>query len=173
MARQMVPTAVASALTGLSTEKLREWTIRRALIPADVRSQGKGSSAQFTWQTILVLRLAVVLKDRFHIELQAHKPAFDGLLAEIRRNAFPSLWGCKAVLDVNEHWSILALKETGTVDSIALGLDPHLEIIRDGFAFRGAMSAPEQGDLFALPSVYGQPKIGRGPGLAELRSSRP
>lgn len=172
MARQMVPTAVASTLTGLSTEKLREWTNRRALIPADVRSRGKGSSAQFTWQTILVLRLAVILRDRFHIELQAHKPAFDGLIAEIRRNSFPSLWGCKAVLDINEHWSILALKEVGPIDSIALGLDTHLETIRDGFAFRGAMIAPEQGDLFVLPLVYGEPKTGRGPGLAKLRSSR-
>ena len=34
---RLVTTPVASKLTGLSTEKLREWTSRRALVPADVR----------------------------------------------------------------------------------------------------------------------------------------
>ena len=56
---RLVPTRQALQLTGLSSAKLREWTSRRALIPADVPSKKQGSSAQYTWQTILLLRLAV------------------------------------------------------------------------------------------------------------------
>jgi hypothetical protein len=47
-------TALVSTLTGLSTTQLREWTNRRALVPADVPPAGKGSSAKFTWQTVLI-----------------------------------------------------------------------------------------------------------------------
>ncbi|HEY8263651.1 MAG TPA: MerR family transcriptional regulator, partial [Methyloceanibacter sp.] len=60
-----VTTPHACQLTGLSTEKLREWTSRRALIPADVKPRRKGSPAKYTWQTILILRLAVTLREQF------------------------------------------------------------------------------------------------------------
>ena len=62
---QLVPKRQALQLTGLTPAKLREWTSRRALIPADQPPRKQGSSAQFSWQTILVLRMAVILKDKF------------------------------------------------------------------------------------------------------------
>jgi hypothetical protein len=64
---RLVPTRDAIRLTGLSAPKLREWTSRRALIPADIPPKNQGSPAQYSWQTILLLRLAVTLRDRFHM----------------------------------------------------------------------------------------------------------
>src|ERR1700731_232831 len=60
------------ALTGLSADQLREWTVRRALVQSDVPARKRGSEAKFSWQTVLLLRLVVVLRTRFHVELQAH-----------------------------------------------------------------------------------------------------
>lgn len=76
---QLVTTRDATRLTGLSTEQLREWTSRRALIPPDVGPKGHGSPARYCWQTILLLRLAVTLRDRFKLELQAHRDLFSEL----------------------------------------------------------------------------------------------
>jgi len=73
---RFVTAPIAAKLVGLSTDKLREWTSRRALVPADVRPKAKGSPAQFSWQTVLVLRIAVLLREDFHLELQAHKSSF-------------------------------------------------------------------------------------------------
>ena len=49
-----VTTPVASRLTGLSTGKLREWTGRRTLFPADVRPKQRGSPAKCRWRWILM-----------------------------------------------------------------------------------------------------------------------
>lgn len=156
MAQQLVPTSTVSVLTGLSTAKLREWTNRRALIPADILPQGKGSSAQFTWQTVLVLRVAVVLRERFHVELQAHKSSFNDLCSKFRATSFPALWGCRAALNTDSVWSICPADELVSIDAIALGLDPHLEVIRDGFAFRDVEASPLQRDLFSLPNLHNE-----------------
>src|ERR1700692_2746606 len=79
-------------LTGLTAGQVREWTVRRALIQPDVPAQKRGSEAKFLWQTVLLLRLTVVLRTRFHVELQAHR----ALLASAREVAdgasFPALW---------------------------------------------------------------------------------
>ena len=79
----LVSTRQATALTGLSTAKLREWTNRRALIPADVPPKAQGSPAQYSWQTILLLRVAVTFREKFHLELQANRELFNSL----RRNS--------------------------------------------------------------------------------------
>ena len=42
---RLVTTRRATSLTGLSTEQLREWSSRRALIPADLQNRGRGSQA--------------------------------------------------------------------------------------------------------------------------------
>ena len=66
-----VTTPVASQLTGLSTEKLLEWTRQSELAPVDVRPKHKVSPDKFSWQTILIPRIAVLLCDRFNLDLQA------------------------------------------------------------------------------------------------------
>ena len=146
----LVTTRMAVKLTGLSTEQLREWTIRRALIPADVKPKGHGSPAQYTWQSILVLRLALVLRDRFKMELHAHR----GLLTDLRYNfgqmAFRSLWGKSLALHGEQRWTLLEREElTGTCnDCILLRLDPHLQKLEEPFSIFHPMP-PEQYQLFA------------------------
>lgn len=151
---RLVPTPIASQLTGLSTDKLREWTSRRALIPADQRAKRKGSPARFSWQTILVLRVAVLLRNQFSLELEAHKVAFTELRKLLRSQSFIALWGKRLLLGPGRVWSLIdtadAFPET---DAVLIALDPHLAVLRDGFALSGA-NGEYQLDLFSLPSVH-------------------
>lgn len=157
MVLRLVATPVASQLTGLSTEKLREWTSRRALIPADVRPKQKGSPAKFTWQTILVLRLAVLLRDQFAVELQAHKATFADLRKDLRSTSFIRLWGRRLALVPKGKWFFLDEDAPASdVDALIVHLDPHLAVIRDGFALPDAVAAAEQSDLFSLPMMHSQ-----------------
>lgn len=148
-------TRQASQLTGLSVEMLREWTIRRALIPADIRPRRKGSPAKYTWQTILVLRLAVTLRSRFHLELQAHKALFDSLRRELRGKSFIALWDYSLVMHGGKHWSFLDNGYDRFVDgdAILIRLDPHLRALSAGFALPEPASTPGQLDLFPVQAV--------------------
>ncbi|WP_104494275.1 hypothetical protein [Paracoccus denitrificans] len=153
---QFMPTPVASQLTGLSTDKLREWTSRRALIPADERPKRKGSPAKFSWQTILVLRVAVLLRNEFSLELQAHKAAFAELRKLLRSQSFIALWGKRLALLPGRAWALLDGAEAlPPTDALLIALDSHLAVLRDGFALPGA-SEERQLDLFSLPSVHGK-----------------
>ncbi|WP_210251561.1 hypothetical protein [Brucella intermedia] len=155
---RLIPTPVASQLTGLSTEKLREWTSRRALVPADVRPKQKGSPAKFTWQTTLILRIAVLLRDQFAVELQAYKTTFANLRKELRSTSFVALWGRRVAL--GPHGKCIFLDVTNRpleMDALVVYLDPHLEVIRDGFALPGALSTAGQFDLFSLPAMHKKP----------------
>ncbi len=149
---RFVPTPVACKLTGLSTDKLREWTSRRAIVPADVRPKGKGTPAKFSWQSILILRVAVLLREQFNVELQAHKKSFDGLRTMLSENSFLSLWGSGLVLHPGGAWSRVEADSVPiTGDGILIVLDPHLVVLRDGFALPDASEG--QLDLFNLPAV--------------------
>ncbi|NIJ42082.1 hypothetical protein FHS78_002375 [Parvibaculum indicum] len=149
-----MPTQIASELTGLSTDKLREWTSRRALIPADVRPKKKGSPAKFSWQTILVLRIAVLLRERFHVELQAHKTSFINLRANLRKRSFITLWGHRIAM-TPDQWIIV--DEDASIafgDALLIRLDPHLHVLRDGFALPDVTTGRGQLDLFSLPNLH-------------------
>jgi len=152
---RFVPTPGASKLTGLSTDKLREWTSRRALVPADIRPKQKGSPAKFTWQTILILRLAVLLRDQFAVELQAHKASFANLRKKLRSTSFIALWGRRLALGPKGEWSFLEEGAPTGADALVIHLDPHLAIIREGFALPDA-AAEGQFDLFSLQAVHGK-----------------
>jgi hypothetical protein len=166
---RFVPTPIASQLTGLSTDKLREWTSRRALIPADQRPKRKGSPAKFSWQTILVLRVAVLLRDQFSLELQANKAAFADLRKLLRAQSFIALWGKRLVLAPGRTWSFLdAAGSAPESDALLIALDPHLVIIRDGFALPGA-TEERQLDLFTLPTVHGKQQARSAPRLLDDR----
>jgi len=155
VALRFVTTPLASRLTGLSTEKLREWTRRRALVPDDVRPKQKGSPAKFSWQTILILRIAVLLRDQFGLELQSHKAFFANLRSELRTKSFITLWGHCLALGSAGGWEFL---EGGVAapdgDALLIHLDPHLAILRDGFELPDAAAARGQLDLFSLPAVH-------------------
>lgn len=167
-----MPTPIASQLTGLSTDKLREWTSRRALIPADQRPKTKGSPARFSWQTILVLRIAVLLRDQFSLELQAHQAAFAELRTLLRSQSFIALSGRRLALGPSRTWSLLDDVTTAPeTDALLIALDPHLAILRDGFALPRAR-AEGQLDLFSLPSVHGKGRAKASPRrTAERRAS--
>ena len=133
---QLVTTRDATRLTGLSTEQLREWTSRRALILPDVKPKGHGSPARYSWQTILLLRLAVLLRDRFKLELHAHRDLFAQLGAALARTSFLSLWGKALALHGGAQWSLVDPRDEGafTDDCILLRLDPHLQLLSDSFS---------------------------------------
>ena len=151
---RLVATPVACHLTGLSTEKLREWTSRRALVSVDVRPKGKGSPAKFSWQTILVLRIAVILRDQFSMELQTHKTSFATLREELRNRSFISLWGQRLGLGSDGSWTFVEANEKILGGEVLLmELDGHLAILRDGFALPDLNHA--QMDLFNLPAIRG------------------
>lgn len=153
---RFVPTPIAVQLTGLSTDKLREWTSRRALIPADQLPRKKGSPARFSWQTILVLRVAILLHDQFGLELQVHKAAFADLQKMLCSQSFIGLWGKRLSLGPRRTWAFIDSADTiPEVDVLLITLDPHLAVLRDGFALPGA-SEERQLDLFSLPIIHGK-----------------
>lgn len=140
-------------LTGLSTDKLREWTSRRSLIPADVPSKQQGSPARYGWATVLVLRLAVVMRDRFHVELQANSSLFAGLRKELSKRAFLSLRGHWLALQGDGAWALVEDVDLPPGDALLIRLDPHLAAISDGFPQRDLASAGQQRDLFPLAGL--------------------
>lgn len=152
---RFVKTPAAAQLTGLSTVTLREWTNRRALIPADLAPKGKGSPAGFTWHTILLLRIAVVLRDRFHFELQPHRDLFACLKAGFQRTSFIALWGKSLILRGDKNWSLvedadgLPLAE----DAVVIRLQPHLEALSAGFSLPHPARLSGQLELFPARSV--------------------
>jgi hypothetical protein len=133
---QLVTTRDATRLTGLSTEQLREWTSRRALILPDVKPKGHGSPARYSWQTILLLRLAVVLRDRFKLELHAHRDLFAELGAGLAHTSFLSLWGKSLALYGGAQWGVVDPRDEGPPidDCIVLRLDPHLHQLSEIFS---------------------------------------
>lgn len=131
-----VPTPDATVLTGLSTATLREWTSRRALIPADVPPKSKESPAIFTWKINLLLRIAAKLRNRYHLELQLHKSLFASLKAVLRRTSFIALWGKILTLQGGDRWFLMEGDEALPLvsDAITIVLQLHLEALSIGFA---------------------------------------
>lgn len=133
---RMVTTPTAVKLTGLTPEQLREWSIRRSLIPADVKPKGQGSPAQYSWQTILLLRLALVLRDGFKLELKAHRELFADMASTLGRSSFRSLWGKAIAVHGDQRCGIFERNELAAVndDCIVLRLDPHLAELAEAFS---------------------------------------
>lgn len=155
-------TALVSSLTGLSTTQLREWTNRRALVPADVPPAGKGSSAKFTWQTVLIIFVAMTLKSRFHLELQAHRGLFSELGHALRQASFVALWNKKLMVAAHGRWALVDASDTidEENDALYIQLNPHLEKLATGFALPALASTPGQLDLFPARAVEGTSQVG-------------
>lgn len=148
---RLVTTRIAANLTGLSTEQLREWSNRRALVPADIQNRGRGSPAQYGWQTILQLRIAALLKDRFHLELHAHRGLFRKMHEALADISFLKLWGASLAIYDSEHWELLGVEDAWLVDTdaIVIQLNPHLEVLAAEFAMPGP---PPSGQLELFPA---------------------
>lgn len=154
---RLVPTRQALQLTGLTPAKLREWTSRRALIPADLPPKSQGSSAQYSWQTILVLRLALTLKDKFCLELKAHRGLFISLRRSLKGRSFVALWDHVLALRGSADWTLVneVGEEPLDADAIMLRLNPHLEVLASGFALPDPRRAAGQLDLFPATPIDG------------------
>lgn len=151
---RLVNTREASALTGLTVDQLREWTIRRALIPADVRPRSHGSPARFAWQTLLILRIASSLKSRFHLELPGHVGLFASLRSGLEARSFLTLRGRTLALLGGDAWDILddvasAPRSDGL---ILLNFDPRLDALAGCGAVR-ASAATQQLQLFPVTGL--------------------
>tara|TARA_R110002072_G_scaffold25969_4_gene86480 strand:+ start:1098 stop:1463 length:366 start_codon:yes stop_codon:yes gene_type:complete len=100
-----------------------------------------------------MLRIAALLRDRFNLELQAHKASFARLQQDLRNKSFITLWGQRLVLSP-EGWSFI---EEGAPlpqgDVLLVQLDPHLHVLGDGFALPDVAAARGQLDLFSLPNL--------------------
>ena len=171
---QVVTTREASKLTGLSTAKLREWTSRRALIPADVRPKSQGSPAKYTWQTILLLRIAVILREGFHLELHAHRHIFASLGRELRGASFVTLWGKWLAIHDSHRWSLVGPMESAAPegDALLIKLDPHLQALSVSFTLPKLSSIPGQLDLFPDKSLSRESAVEQDAKLTVERSVR-
>jgi hypothetical protein len=152
-------TPEVSRLTGLSIEKLREWTSRRALIPADIRPKRQGSPAKYSWQAVLLLRIAVTLRERFRLELQAHRDLFASLRRELRKTSFIALGDKVLALEGEERWRLIDANDMSAVvdDVVLIRLNPHLDCLAQGFALPSPAALPGQLELFPARPVTAQP----------------
>jgi hypothetical protein len=126
------------ALTGLTAGQLREWTVRRGLVQPDEPAQKRGSEAKFSWRTLLVLRFAVVLRTRFHVELQAHRELFCSARKLLDSASFPGLWGATLAIYGLTQCELLSARAplpATEEDVILLRLNRHLEALSQGFGF--------------------------------------
>lgn len=124
------------ALTGLTADQLREWTVRRGLVQPDEPAQKRGSEARFSWQTLLVLRLAVVLRTRFQVELQAHRELLGSARKLLEGASFPGLWGGTLAIYGLTRCELLGARAplpSAEEDAILLRLNRHLEALSQGF----------------------------------------
>lgn len=140
---RLIGSRETQALTGLSADQLREWTGRRGLIRPDRPAQGKGTQTRFSWQTVLVLRLALALRQEFHIELQAHRGSLAELQVQLQGRSFPKLWDHVIVLRGKARLTLIRLSEVtfGVEEAIVVApLAPHLHALLVGFG----MPAPMQ-----------------------------
>ncbi len=149
---RLVKASEAQKLTGLSADQLREWTTRRGLIEPDSKPNGPGSRARYSWQTVLLLRLAVVLKDSFHIELHAQRALFSTLAGRLAKISFPALRGSALVIGPEGVFSISPVKElrSPASDTLMILLDPHLDILSTEF---GLIEPIRQLPLFPARAV--------------------
>lgn len=131
----MIQSKAVLKLTGLTAHQLREWTCRRGLVKPDVLPSGSGTLALYSWQTVLVLRLAVEMRDSFRMELQTHRNLLDGLTRRLAGTSFPSLLGCRLACYSRGDWALLRPGEKPDLERsvVLLRLDPHLEVLSAEF----------------------------------------
>jgi hypothetical protein len=140
---QLVRTRDVPALTGLTADQVREWTVRRGLVQPDEPAQKRGSEAKFSWQTVLVLRLAVVLRTRFLVELQAHRELLSSARKLLDGASFPGLWGGTLAIYGLNRCELLGARASlpwTEEDAILLRLNRHLEALSQGFGLPAPVS---------------------------------
>ncbi|MBY5523557.1 hypothetical protein HFO62_29950 [Rhizobium leguminosarum] len=132
---QLIKSRDVLRLTGLTADQLREWTVRRGLIRPDFPAQKRGSEAKFSWQTVLLLRLAMVLRAQFHVELQAHRELLAAARELLGGQSFPALWGFTLAVYDFQRCQLVGprMMVPPDDDAILLRLDRHLDALSRGF----------------------------------------
>lgn len=161
---RLIKSGDVPAMTGLTADQLREWTVRRNLVKPDVPAQKRGSQAQFSWKSLLVLRLASVLRSRFHVELESHRELLRNLRERVDGVSFHALWGGSFVVydDATAELTTPRLAATREgADAITLRLDPHLAVLSQGL---GLPEPTAQLTLFPvlglkMPSDMNRPEL--------------
>jgi len=148
---KLFQTADVLALTGLTKSQLREWTGkgRRELLYPDVEPDGPGRHALFSWQTLLALRILLVLHRDFAAEVGAWAPAARQLRAQLERVSFPSLWRMSAFFPNRE--TVLLTENVSDADrgGLLVPLEPHLTVL----ATKLSTPRPDQLSLFPPMAV--------------------
>ena len=143
-AMRLFQSADALRITGLTRSQLREWTGhgRRELISPDVRPGGPGRHALYAWQSLLVLRLLLVVRNEFAAEIGAWAPAARDLREKLDSTSFPSLWPL-SVFFPNRSTSMLVtdLAELGP-NGLILPLEPHLTVLASELSFPNPIQLP-------------------------------
>lgn len=143
----------ARELTGLSSDQLREWTGRRGLVSPDLPARGKGSPAKFSWQNILVLRLCMVLRSDFRIELKAHRALLNSMSEIFKHALFHSLFNKRIALVGMKRCVLLPTNQPiDGNDTLVLDLERHLSLIATDFSFQDPVS---QLPLFPVVGLRG------------------
>lgn len=126
--------------------------MRRSLIAPDVPSAKRGSEAKFSWQTVLLLRLAVVLRKRFQVELQAHREVFLSARELLQRVPFPALWGKTLAIYDLQRCELLSARDAAPAeeDAVLLRLNEHLNALSSGL---GISEPVAQLPLFAAVPI--------------------
>jgi len=138
-------------LTGLSKSQLREWTGRgrRELLHPDVEPDGPGRHALFSWQTVLVLRVLLVLHRDFAAEVGAWAPAAQQMRGRLEHLPFLNLWRlCALFPSTTEVILTENISEAGA-GGIVVPLEPHLEAL----ATKLSLPRPDQLPLFPTMAV--------------------
>jgi hypothetical protein len=132
---QLIQTADASRLTGLTPHQLREWCTRRAIIRPDVPGGGRGRHALFSWQTVLALRLLRELHERFGAEVGAWGEAWENCRNLLKGRSFPALWRTIVVFTDRHHAYLSDERDFPEGALLVLPLEPHLQAIAEDFSF--------------------------------------
>ncbi|WP_425087755.1 hypothetical protein [Stappia sp.] len=79
----------------------------------------------------------------------------DKLRKALRSKSFIALWGQRLALYGRRDWVFLDPTDgSPEEDALVIHLDPHLRVLRDGFALPDAESSQGQMDLFSLPVIH-------------------
>jgi len=131
---QLMQSADASRLAGVTPHQLREWCARRCVVPPDVPGAGRGRHALFSWQTVLTLRLLRELNDRFGVEVGAWKGALGEFRALVGGRSFPGLWSMLVAFPDCDHARLIEDRSVAAGALLLLPLAPHLHAIAKDFA---------------------------------------
>lgn len=128
---RLFQTADVLRASGLTKSQLREWTGRgrRELLHPDVVASGPGTHALFAWQTVLVLRVLLILHRDFATEVGAWAPAAQRLRGKLEHMPVFNLWRFHAVFPSTTDVVLTANIAEAGAGGIVVPLEPHAEAL--------------------------------------------